>query len=326
MEQYTNLNNRAPIERLPTELLHKIFFQCLEINLPRASIHLASALSNQTIYTWLTRLAFASNNPSSKTGIFTYPFLPLDYHSLNTTQRAELQTEILKCRWCTTPLFRRCQREYVEHILATKCSSLIMSPQDRAQLNNLDHFWQTMNRFDVSPHGRRGRGDLTIPARDPITDEPLKITIWFNFGAVQIREPSPLFHETDLFRLPCSSSLTEPARMPDKLLEPPWTAEKLELLILLSSEAYIDLDDGFERSKGILRRLIQERDFDTFQRFLSMHLRVKLYGYPLRWPVRPNHFRLAARCAESDDDPFLRLLFDQRREDIPVADKSIRAL
>lgn len=183
-----------------------------------------------------------------------------------------------------------------------------------------------MNRFDTSPHGRRGRGDLTIPARDPDTGDPLKVAIWFNFGAVQIREHSPVLHDTDIFRLPCRSSLTESARMPDKLLTAPWTEEKIELLTLFSSEAYVDVDDGFERSKAILRRLIQERDLDTFQRLLSMHMRVKLYGYPLRWPVRPNHFRLAARCAESDDDPFLKLLFQERRDDMPVNDKSIRAL
>src|SRR5881394_1529735 len=93
-------NRRAPLEKLPIELIQKIFFECLDINFPRASLHIASALSNEVIYTWLIRLAFSSNNDSSKVGFFTNTFLPLDYFAIDADQRAALQTEILRCRWC----------------------------------------------------------------------------------------------------------------------------------------------------------------------------------------------------------------------------------
>ncbi|WEW61480.1 hypothetical protein PRK78_006970 [Emydomyces testavorans] len=325
-ELRSSTDSRAPIEKLPVELLHKIFFQSLEFNLPRASIHLAVALSNEVIYTWLIRLAFSSTNPSSSSGIFTHPFLPMGYFSVDINRRSDLQTEILKCRWCTVSLIRKCQREYVEHVIRQKCKDLIMSADDRAQLDNLDPFWQTMDRLNDATHGRRGKGDLIISAKHPQTGTNLKVAIWFNFGAVQIREFSPIFQETDVFRLPCCSA-SEPCRMPDRLLRPPWTEEKYELLALLSNEAYIDEDNNFDRSKAVLRELIADRDFETFKRLLALHIRVKVYSYPLRWPVRPNHFRAAARYAQSDrNDPFLALLFSEHRDEIPSTDRSIRAL
>ncbi|KAL1955814.1 hypothetical protein VTO42DRAFT_8053 [Malbranchea cinnamomea] len=318
-------NHLSPLERLPTELLHRVFFLSFEFNLPRASLALASALSSEVIYTWLVRLAFSSRNTSSETGLFVHPFLPIDYFSLDDQERAELQTEILKCRWCTARLIRKCQREYVEHVLTRKCSDLVMSEEDAEKLKDLGGYWDDMNRFDSRPPGRRGKGELVVPTRDKSTGRVKKLAIWFNFGAVQIREQSPIVHEADVFRLPCCVP-TEPCRMPDRLLRAPWTEEKFELLTLFSTEAYIDEDNCYERSKMVLRRLIIDRDFATFERLLSLHIRVKVYAYPLRWPVRPNHFRLAARCAEGDNDPFLRYLFTYRRDEIPSHDSSIKAL
>ncbi|KAK2786188.1 hypothetical protein FQN52_007933 [Onygenales sp. PD_12] len=356
---------KTPLERLPVEIVQKIFFECLEINLPRASLPIALALSNDVIYTWLIRLAFSSNNESALTDFFTKPYLPLDYFSLTAPQRATLQTEILKCRWCTLPLMRKCQREHVEHVLRQKCNHLIISPSDRRKLENLEPYWGNMDRITSKAIGSRGTGDLRVEARIPepppepqkqqqqqqqtstiatststnpsnasattntttTTNPKRRIAIWFNFGSVQIRPANDLvFEYIDVFRLPYGG-FSDPCRIPDHLLRPPWTPEKLEFLTLLSTEAYIDEDSRYERSKATLRQVITDRDFDTFKHMLTMRIRVKVYGYTLRWPLKQNHFRLAARLAGgSDNDPFLKELFEERREDVPVSDPSIRAL
>ncbi|EER36930.1 conserved hypothetical protein [Histoplasma capsulatum H143] len=155
--------------------------------------------------------------------------------------------------------------------------------------------------------------------------ESRKVAIWFNFGSVQIRERSPIFQETDVFRLP-SCSIREPCRMPDHLLRPPWTPEKLEFLTLLSTEAYIDEDERRERSKAVLRQVIDARDLETFKHMLGMHIRAKNYGYAFPWPARRTHYHAAARNAgSSDDDPFLRILFTDRKGEVP-ADHNIKAL
>ncbi|OAT11343.1 hypothetical protein BDBG_06851 [Blastomyces gilchristii SLH14081] len=365
-QQWHHSLRRTPLERLPIELIQKIFFECLEINLPRASLPIALALSNDVIHTWLIRLAFSSNNESARTGFFTKPYLPLDYFSLSASQRASLQTEILKCRWCTLPLMRKCQREHVEHVIREKCKYLRISCADCQKLENLKPYWESMDRFDPRPPGSRGSGDLTVEARIsqppniqpennpststfiPITPTPApnttnmsiilgasaasthsasrKIAIWFNSGSVQIRERSPIFQETDVFRLP-SCSTREPCRIPDRLLCPPWTPEKLEFLTLLSTEAYIDENERRDRSKAVLRQVIDDRDLETFKYMLGMHIRAKNYGYPFPWPVRQTHYRAAARMADrKDDDPFLRILFTDRKGEVPATDQSIKAL
>lgn len=323
------------LENLPTELIQKIFFECLEINLPRASLTIAGALSNETIYTWLIRLAFSSDNEGSRTGFFTHSFLPFDYYSLNSTQRADLQTAILECRWCTLPLMRKCQKQYLEHAIQQKCSDLIFSEQDRAKLEDLEGSLRGAEHIDRAPNGRRGKGDLIVTASRPNSSSSastgsgqgkvdVKVALWFNFGALQIREHSPVYYETDVFRLPCCN-LMEPCRIPDKLLSPPWSSEKLEFLSLLSAEAYIDDDSSYNRSKLVLRQVIKDREFEVFEKLLSMYIRVKVYRYPLRWPTKVNHFRAALRWADPEHDPFVEALLVQRWQDLPKDEVSLRS-
>src|SRR5215469_10033654 len=130
----------SKFESLPVEVIQKIFFECLEINLPRASLHIARVLSTRHIYTWLIRLAFCSPNESSRHGFFTSNFLPtpLDFFSLPSSGRARLQTAILECRWSTLELFRECQRDYIKHTVRTKCVHLIFAPDHQLTLSNLD--------------------------------------------------------------------------------------------------------------------------------------------------------------------------------------------
>ncbi|KAE8151254.1 hypothetical protein BDV25DRAFT_171630 [Aspergillus avenaceus] len=309
---------RSRLEALPAEIIQEIFLHCLEFNLPRASLHISRVLSNPLIYTWLIRLAFSSANESSRSAFFTSDFLPwpLEYFVLSVEQRRDLQNDILTCRWCTLPLMRKCQREYVEHVIHRKCRDLDFSPGDYQTLTTIGSRLSNTDGCDKGEGGSRGRGDLILKARDETTNTDYKVAIWFHFGALQIRRPKKLVTEYDLFRLP--SCLPEaPACMPHKLLCPPWTEAKLDFLQLLSTDAYIDEDDSFPRSRRVLRQVIRSRDFATFQRLLSMYIRCQCYKYPVRWPVLPNHFSAALKYADEHDDPFIRLLVEQRWDDIP---------
>lgn len=311
-------------ESLPVEVLQKIFFECLEVNLPRASIHIARILSKPSIYTWLIRLAFSSANESSRHDFFTPDFLPtpLDFFVLSSTERSRLQTAILECRWSTLSLFRQCQRDYIKHTIRRKCSHLIFTPGDQQILLKLDELFARHSGFDQGSR-RRGKGDLVLMAKAPQSTYDLKIAFWFHFGAVQIREPSPVVIETDMFRLP-TCSMEAPARMPDKLLRPPWTPEKLQLLSLLSTEAYIDDDQDYSRSRRILRQVILDRDYATFERLLGLSIRTKVYSYPQNWPVRTLHFRAALKAAEGPNDPFVQLLYQKRWNESPRNEPAIQ--
>ncbi|KAE8383193.1 hypothetical protein BDV26DRAFT_251877 [Aspergillus bertholletiae] len=310
--------SRCRLENLPVEIIQEIFLRCLEFNLPRASPYISRALSDPAVYTWLIRLAFSSANESSKSDFFTADFLPppLSFFALSEQQRRDLQDKILVSRWCTLPLMRKCQREYVEYGVRRKCRNLDLVPEDYYTLSKISRRFRNLESCDKGWGGCRSKGDLILKARDRNTNVNYKVAMWFHFGAFQVRKPGKLVTDFDLFRLPCC--LPElPARMPNKLLGPPWTDTKLEFLQLLSMDAYIDEDDTFARSRRILRQVIRSRDFATFERLLGMHIRRRCYKYPVRWPVLPCHFQGVLKYADEYDDPFVKLLVEQRWEDIP---------
>ncbi|MCJ1349712.1 hypothetical protein MMC31_007953 [Peltigera leucophlebia] len=105
----------SPLERLPTELLGLIFFQCLNLNLPLASSNLGSALSSFYVKSRLFFMAFSSEN-------FSYYHFKLKHsdelHSILWSEReiAILQTSILKCRWMTLDFLHQCMPHYLEKV------------------------------------------------------------------------------------------------------------------------------------------------------------------------------------------------------------------
>lgn len=147
------------------------------------------------------------------------------------------------------------------------------------------------------------------------------MALWLDAGAFQIRPLRSIYIDRDVFRLPAASSQNEPARVPDRLLCSPWSEEKLELLRLVSAEAYIDEDGDHERSRKVLRGVIREREFAVFVRLVRMKIACRVGWHFERWPVALEHFRLALRCADADGegegDVFVRYLVEERWEDIP---------
>lgn len=317
----------ARIECLPIEIIQTIFLHCVEFNLPRASIHIARALSDPVIYTWLIRLAFTIDNHESR-GFLTPEYLPppLDFLGLSKQERTGLQSTILGTRWCTLPLMRKCQVEYIKHVIAIQCTRLKFSLEDKDKLLNLEQ------RFEESTSIMDAQGapsedlaeDLKIFAmRESIYESPgtcddCVLSIWFNSGLVVLCRPVdglsfPVSEEE--YRFPACVSTTP--RMPDKLLRPPWTPNKLSFLALLAEEAYIDEDENFECSRRILRQVIRDRDLGTFQRLLGLCIRLRCYNYPRDWPLLPCHFRAAIKYADERDDPFIRFMVEKRWCDVP---------
>ena len=89
----------SPLEQLPLELLHQIFFLCLEANLARASPLLAQSLSKKTVYEALILFAFFDDD-----GLHPFDdkvFAPAQYRRLCLEEKLRLQISILNCRWCT---------------------------------------------------------------------------------------------------------------------------------------------------------------------------------------------------------------------------------
>ncbi|KAJ5674645.1 uncharacterized protein N7477_004579 [Penicillium maclennaniae] len=201
------------LESLPVEILQLIFLYSLEINLPRASPYLSRALSNPLLYTWLIRLVFSSTNPGSRQGFFTPDFLPpplrLLVSTLATAPTSANHHPRLQMVYSTTP-----------------------PPMS----TRIHPYFSNLSQCDQALDGRRGKGDLIIPATLP-TSLPGKVAIWFHFGAVQIREQNDIYFEADLFRLP-SSVVIGPGRIPDKIFRAPWSESQFEFLQLLAGDFF----------------------------------------------------------------------------------------
>ncbi|KAJ5622985.1 hypothetical protein N7490_011590 [Penicillium lividum] len=328
---------RSRLESLPVEILQLIFLHSLEINLPRASLHLSRALSSPVLYTWLIRLVFSSANPGSRHGFFTPDFLPppLDFWDLSWEQRQHLQTTLLACRWCTLPLMRKCQREYVNHVMRRKCADLLFSPEDEETMKNIAPRFDDLGDYDRPRiNDRRGKGDLVINAQLPENKSKRKsrkdkeyrsssrsnidrkVAIWFHYGAVQVREPNEVYYENDLFRLPASTAIG-PGRIPDKLLQPPWSDSQFDFLHLLSTDFYVD-DDEYSnyRSVEITSRLIRKREYEPFRQLLQMSFRAANCRVPEPWPLKSSHYQLVRRHADEKGDPFARAILDLRWNDL----------
>lgn len=141
-----NKSRLSNLESLPVELIEKIFLYSLNVDLPRASPRLATAVSNEQVYRLFILLAFWDNDYSvydnwnhhltkaakpsennispaqlasgrlrdseytwSQTLSIYRILRPLgrDYVPLTYDERRALQSAILRCKWCTNDRIRR---------------------------------------------------------------------------------------------------------------------------------------------------------------------------------------------------------------------------
>ncbi|KIX96297.1 uncharacterized protein Z520_08075 [Fonsecaea multimorphosa CBS 102226] len=96
----------SALESLPVEIIEQMFFYCLEVNLPRASVYLASALSRPAVYRALVLLAYFQAAPQSH--VETRHFLPATFRLIGVDDRRRLQEDILRCKWCTFEFLQSC--------------------------------------------------------------------------------------------------------------------------------------------------------------------------------------------------------------------------
>ncbi|KAK5053118.1 hypothetical protein LTR84_002092 [Exophiala bonariae] len=96
----------SPLEALPVELIQQIFFYSLEVNLPRASSHIAAVLSNPSIYSALILFAYFQEDGESP--VEEQLFLPAHYRVISVEDKIRLQQSILSCQWCDVDLFKSC--------------------------------------------------------------------------------------------------------------------------------------------------------------------------------------------------------------------------
>ncbi|KAL2838247.1 hypothetical protein BJY01DRAFT_220158 [Aspergillus pseudoustus] len=316
---------KSPLESLPTEIIQEIFLRCLEVNLPRASLHIARALSDPVIYSWLIRLAFSVAKAAEDDGddederepFITRHFLPP--HAIvgyvQPAEMKELRTRILGCRWCTLPAIRNCQIKFLSHVSRYIRQDIQIYTDDWHMFNQtvVEREFEKIYAHGKAIDGEPGNADLTVRAnklfKPPTSNPDFMVGIWFNLGLVTIDvRPGVQYPGHRHFELPsCEDTL-----LPRKLLGPPWTETKLEFLQLLSTKAILDEDETCSRATRTIRGVIRDRDFPTFMRLLDVWVRVGQGKNPIRFPTRNPVFKAALKYAEGYDDPFVRVLVEDR--------------
>lgn len=158
------------IETLPVELIEKIFLYSLNVNLPRASPHLAAAVSNEQVYRLLILLAFWDNDSDNHwnrgPGVFIKQYkdvgthttwkgsekfniprilrpLGHDYVPLSSDQRSAFQSAIIRCRWCTLARVRRQLPDLARLIITRSCFDAGYMFEDESKGRELDELLQS---------------------------------------------------------------------------------------------------------------------------------------------------------------------------------------
>lgn len=236
----------SSLERLPTELLENVFFQCLNVNLLRASRVLLSALSSFYVKSQLLFKLFSSDqgyglqDSEELIGI------------LQTKQEvANLQSSILRLRWMTTDFLRRCRPIFLGRTLLRQFKAFQWQWIDGSPAAKLTY--ARVAKFVQEAYRRAGEGAEEEQLRDitweySISDEKaIDITFGFVNGVVWLGETTLL----DAFRCQRTEkrwkllNCLDECRIPEKLLHGPWTDEKCEFLaVLIAGRATVDWIDS----------------------------------------------------------------------------------
>lgn len=118
--------NFSPFERLPTEILEIIFFNCLNLNLPRVSPILGIALSSFYVKARLFEMVFAFDSEQYE---LSYAQQLEDIFCLSGDWKDEvgcLQSELLKKRWVKADFFRRYIPIFLERAIRAFCKDQIL--------------------------------------------------------------------------------------------------------------------------------------------------------------------------------------------------------
>lgn len=228
----------ASLERLPTELLEEVFFWCLNINLPKASPVLSSALSSFHVKSQLFFKAFSSDHGDGLQ--HSEELIDILYSKQDV---ANLQSSILRLRWMTTEFLRLCRPIFFERTLWRLSKSFRWQWIDGTPAAKLTHaqverFVQEAYRY-IREREEAGKENLGHLGWSYIVSDEQTIDIQFHVlnGIVSLGDTRSWPPARRWKMINC----LDECRIPEKLLHGPWTDEKCEFLtVLLRGGATVD--------------------------------------------------------------------------------------
>ena len=211
------------LESLPAELIERIFLDCLEFNLPRASPALSASLSRERLYRVLILYALWNDpvprdhgTPSARA--VERLFRPLDYVPIELNERCTLQMAVLECRWFTLERLKGCLPDFVNLSLhrwfygrGKHANGLRIEKSDMDAITGALEY----HAFSWIPHKKKKNGELDYVSCHKGVDAQC----W------QLAPQVQSVYATETLRYPLAA-----VTFPDKLLRgDAWTDEKLAL-------------------------------------------------------------------------------------------------
>lgn len=346
----------SPLEALPVELIHQIFFYALEANMARASPHLAQALSKPTIYSALILFAYFADDGIGP--VDNQVFLPAQYVPIPVDERIRLQKGILACRWCTLDLLKstipvlsrlvmvqawhREAKNWAQFPHSSELESISLPEEESAfrgmavlpsDPNERDameaHFfatWKTIGFDSHSPDRRHLESGQFIA--DPRTDDEflLRIIEWEYSQDHQARQPARLIKRTGRAR-----AVLDARCLPDHIVSghPEWTTPRLHLLMLLRQsmrflpEAVNRIHMSIDALFDGLALAIKSHNTKALLVLLELYFAL-CYNPPDMTPLLPlEFFHLAAQQVQPQSSEMMSLLIRASLGSIPSEDYTL---
>ncbi|KAL9004930.1 MAG: hypothetical protein Q9188_002281 [Gyalolechia gomerana] len=273
------------LERLPTEVLERIFLFSQNVAMPQASLTLGKALSSTYVKYRLLRALFTDECMED---------LPL----IDEFRIAKLQTNLLRCRWVDLPSIKRAVAASVTSLLALLLGkpTEIFSAVDLVTLgipNALAGTGCPLQELSTAELSRFVDDVFSSPIKQrrltwsflPKTQERW-VDIDANRGIIRMSHSPFIVYKLEL-RPGCE--------MPTRLLHGPWTTSKKEFLeFLMSTQAAIDPEysNNQEVAAESLKEAIVQGDVSVATLLTdSWHLGSSRRKY--RLPLSEEHVRLA---------------------------------
>ena len=268
---------------MPNEVIQSIYIHCPTPSLPAASPILAFALSAERYYKAAFMYAFWSNTPLHfeeqpeqtacyEPGRFVRDlFHPSPVPTTDVETKRELQARVFGYRWCTFQNAKRWLDDIMQAVMKDLLSSLDL-PLLSADQKRLDEYiagvpvsHPRMCKADSPDHISSSRILLQYP-------RCLATSIFIIYHAFSCRS-EPRFGSTGNTHLNVVPTIF--LEIPERLLTGVWTAEKLDLFTLLTS----NVDPGIVKysaaalNEGMRNALVQE-NYDAMLSLLSVAVRL----------------------------------------------------
>ena len=226
----------SSLERLPTELLQKIFLLSRNFDLPLASPILCATLNSEHVKKRFIFMAFAFAEVT-----YEAPEQPAVYNGDTDDEDMKLQSQLMSMKWFNLHFLKQCREEYVEQ----QFKSAVNFYERRFPAEAGNGLLEELKRFynDIPDRDELGYGGMTKFARMPAAGSPapaFSVLFWIN-KAPTFDTPSTFLIEMIHRSLYRPLSIQMPylifrASVPNRVLRGPWSKDKLDLLIWILEE------------------------------------------------------------------------------------------